>query len=79
MVFGNTNIDPSNPTISNDYPDFTMGTSENINRIKIMMSGSSECMLPTNLTSSTITNNQAILNWTENGSATTWEIEYGTA
>lgn len=36
-----------------------------------------ECELPTNLTATNITDNSADLGWTENGSATSWQIEYG--
>src|SRR5690606_12042488 len=35
------------------------------------------CPWPTNLTATNITNNSADLNWTENGTATTWDIEIG--
>ncbi len=35
------------------------------------------CSVPTNLSVSNITNNQADLSWTENGTATAWDIEYG--
>ncbi len=36
------------------------------------------CPDPSDQTESNITNSSADLGWTENGSATTWEIEYGT-
>ncbi|MDB9775224.1 GEVED domain-containing protein [Vicingaceae bacterium] len=36
------------------------------------------CPKPTSLSASNITNTAATLGWTENGSATAWEIEYGT-
>ncbi len=35
------------------------------------------CPAPTDLAASNITNNSADLSWTENGSASTWNIEYG--
>ncbi|MEJ5302013.1 MAG: fibronectin type III domain-containing protein [Bacteroidales bacterium] len=35
------------------------------------------CPAPSALTASNITTNSADLGWTENGSATTWDIEYG--
>ena len=37
------------------------------------------CPAPSSLTAGTITGTSAILNWTENGSATTWDISYGVA
>ena len=37
------------------------------------------CPKPTNLSASNITVDSAELSWTENGSATTWNIEYGPA
>ncbi len=35
------------------------------------------CPRPKNLTASNITTNTAMLNWSEQGSASTWDIEYG--
>ncbi len=35
------------------------------------------CIKPTNLSASNITYNSASLDWTENGSSTSWDIEYG--
>jgi hypothetical protein len=35
------------------------------------------CPLPNNQTVSNVTATEAVLGWTENGSATTWNIEYG--
>ena len=35
------------------------------------------CPIPSNLTESNITTNSVDLGWTENGTATTWNIEYG--
>lgn len=37
------------------------------------------CPAPSALSAGTITGTSAILNWTENGSATTWDISYGVA
>lgn len=37
------------------------------------------CPSPSALTSSSITENSAVIGWTENGSATSWNIEYGPA
>ena len=37
------------------------------------------CPLPTGLTASNITSDSAELSWVENGTATTWNIEYGDA
>ena len=37
------------------------------------------CPTPTNANATNITATSADLNWTENGSATTWEVEYGPA
>jgi len=37
------------------------------------------CPAPASLSAGTITGTSAILNWTENGSATTWDISYGVA
>jgi len=36
------------------------------------------CVKPSNQSASSITHNSAIIDWTENGSSTTWDIEYGT-
>ncbi|WP_339889029.1 fibronectin type III domain-containing protein [uncultured Flavobacterium sp.] len=35
------------------------------------------CPAPTVLTATTITSSSALLGWTDNGSATTWNVEYG--
>ncbi len=37
------------------------------------------CLDPSNISVANITNTTADVTWTENGSATTWEIEYGTS
>ena len=39
----------------------------------------SHCAYPSNLTATTVTNNSVTLSWTENGSATSWNVEYGPA
>ena len=39
--------------------------------------GSSSCVAPSGLTVSNITDTSAYISWTENGTATEWEIEYG--
>jgi len=36
------------------------------------------CAAPTNLSASNLEESSAIINWTENNGATTWQIEYGT-
>ena len=71
------NIDPDNPGNFDDNPDLTMGTSLSINRIKLQIIEPFICLEPSDLTASSITNNQALLGWTENGSSVQWEIEYG--
>ena len=37
------------------------------------------CMQPSSLTATSITSSSANLGWTENGSATTWNVEWGTS
>ncbi|MGB5980784.1 MAG: fibronectin type III domain-containing protein [Nonlabens sp.] len=37
------------------------------------------CSVPSDLAAGTITSDSAILSWTENGTATAWDIEWGTA
>lgn len=37
------------------------------------------CIAPTSLMSSSVTDNSASISWTENNSATEWEVEYGTS
>lgn len=43
----------------------------------IFKTAASGCLNPSNLTASNITANSAQINWSENGGATEWEIEYG--
>ena len=42
-----------------------------------MLEESPSCPQPTNLTLNTVSEDTAIISWTETGSATQWEIEYG--
>ena len=43
----------------------------------VMVNFSTNCVKPTNLAVQTVTDNSVTLSWTENGSATSWKIEYG--
>jgi len=43
----------------------------------ILEFGNTACPAPTNLTVTNISQTSADLSWTENGTATTWDIEYG--
>lgn len=45
----------------------------------VMVSDASSCATPSNLTATAISNNSVTLSWTENGTATTWNIKYGPA
>lgn len=62
------------------YGESTVSNADNdlmINNMRVRVPPT--CADPTELMASTITTNSAILGWTENGPATTWEIEYGVA
>ena len=66
---------------SND-PGQTVSGSVDSNRANIQLSltyTGAVCFAPTGLTYSNVTDNAATLSWTENGSSTSWTLEYGTA
>ena len=43
----------------------------------VMVNNATSCMKPNNLTVTTVTDNSVTLTWTESGTATAWNIEYG--
>lgn len=45
----------------------------------IFKTNASPCAEPSDLTANPVSNTSVSLNWTENGTATTWEIQWGTA
>ena len=45
----------------------------------VMVNFATNCAKPTNLAVQNVTDNSVTLSWTENGSATSWDIEYGPA
>jgi hypothetical protein len=68
-------LTPGSPT--------TTSTSNSNNSISLQPTNGTNYLFshndaPSNLNESNITSTSASLNWTENGSATTWKIEYGT-
>ena len=58
---------------------FMNGTPWYISLDDISIDVSPACLAPTNLVVSNVTSNSANLGWTENGTATVWDIEWGTA
>ena len=45
----------------------------------VMVDNATACVRPNNLTVTAVTDNSVTLGWTENGTATAWNIEYGPA
>ena len=43
----------------------------------VMVNNATSCVKPNNLTVTTVTDNSVTLTWTESGTATAWNIEYG--
>ncbi|HNW68862.1 MAG TPA: choice-of-anchor J domain-containing protein [Bacteroidales bacterium] len=56
---------------NNDDPDYDFHIDD------IMIDAAPACMQPSALTATNITTNSADLGWTENGTATTWNVELG--
>lgn len=74
------NYDPSvdgsmSITLNQSYS----GSSANWSNIVVTIIEAPTCLEPSGLSASAITTNSADLEWTENGTATTWDIEWGTA
>ena len=74
-------IDFSNYTGNNQYIAFLEinGTTTSYIFDDFTINYSTNCFHPTNLAVDDVTNNTVTLSWTEAGSATAWEIEYGPA
>ncbi|GEM_PF-1490073 len=66
--YGSTNINPASPP---------SGSRKKYIANIILEFGNTACPAPTNLTVTNISQTSADLSWTENGTATTWDIEYG--
>jgi hypothetical protein len=66
-----TNPDPATPPTA---------TGRTPNRPNVILGGiQAACPLPSTLTATNITSTSANLGWTENGTATAWDIQWGTA
>ncbi len=62
------------------YGESTLSNGDNDLHIdNVMVNNATSCTKPTNLTVAAVTDNSVTLNWTENGTATAWNIEYGPA
>ena len=60
------------------YGESTLSNGDNDLHIdNVMVNNATSCAKPTNLTVAAVTDNTVTLAWTENGTATTWNIEYG--
>jgi len=49
----------------------------NANALNISILEIPSCIEPSNLTATSITTNSAVLSWTQSGSSSSWEVEYG--
>lgn len=72
-----TGITDANARIALRFTSATGNCSWNLDDFMVRLLPN--CIAPSNLAVSTVTNNTATLNWTENGDATAWNIEYGPA
>ena len=72
-----TGITNPNARIALRFTSATNSCSWNLDDLMVRLLPN--CIAPTNLTLSAVTNNAATLSWTENGDATIWNIEYGPA
>ena len=62
------------------YGESTVSNGDNDLHIDNVRVGETpQCMPPSLLTVTAITTNTAVLTWSENGTATTWRVEYGSA
>ena len=75
-VQGATDFNPTNPPTTGTYSAWAVGNVKNI--IKLEFESASSCSKPTNLGCINFTSNAATLDWTENGTADTWQIVYST-
>ena len=75
-VQGATDFDPTNPPTTGTYSAWAVGNVKNI--IKLEFESASSCSKPTELKCINHTSNAATLDWTENGTADTWQIVYST-
>ena len=70
-----TNIIPFQQTLHVRIEDFTTGCySTSFLYLVVQNCNNPNCPAPTNLVATNITNNSAVLSWTETGTATEWEI-----
>jgi len=70
------------PALSNDYYlafEATSGYGYGVTIDDIAVAAGASCSAPSALTATNITSSSADLAWTENGTATVWDIEYGVA
>jgi len=60
------------------YGESTLTNGDNDLHIdNVMVNNATSCTKPTDLTVTAVTDNTVTLDWTENGTATAWNIEYG--
>jgi hypothetical protein len=60
-----------------NYVILVGGYSSNSGPFELTFTCPAACPIPTGLSASSVTDMSASLNWTENGGATTWDIEWG--
>ena len=72
-----TGITDPNARIALRFTSATSNCSWNLDDLMVRLLPN--CIAPTNLAISAVTNNTATMGWTENGDATAWNIEYGPA